>query len=120
MKKNEKSILIIIGMFLIASLGFSKDKGKPETSLPEFQSILSDKIVDQISGEELVGVAVKIERTDKTGYTDFDSNFEFGNIQFGDYKLNFELISYKEIKIQKIHIGQNEVHELNINLLQKQ
>lgn len=82
-------------------------------------SILSGKVMDKDTGEELVGVAVKIEGIDQLVYSDFEGNFKFSKVLPGNYKLHIEMISYNEIETLPIVVLSNEVHELNIGLEQK-
>jgi len=56
---------------------------------------LNGKIVDEISGEALVGVKVEVEGLDKPVYTDFDGNFEVKNIYPGKYNISTTYISYE-------------------------
>lgn len=116
----KKLVLIIIGIVCLGNFVFAGNKSKLVDSQVATQSILSGKITDKLNGEELVGVLVKIDGTDETCYTDFEGNFKFKGIQPGDYKLKFELISYKNVKTQKIHVGTKEAHELKINMEQAQ
>lgn len=116
----KKVAVILMLISFVVSVGYAKDKSKPEDKLPETQSVLSGKILDKQSGEELTGVAVRLNGMDEVCYTDFEGNFQFKNLKPGEYKLDIELISYNTIKDQKIKIGAQEVNELNINLEQEQ
>ena len=76
--------------------------------------ILTGSIADEISGESLVGVEVKIEGTDMKTYTDFDGNFAFTNVKPGEYKLIANYISY-QAKTEILNASANE-NELKIKL----
>lgn len=111
--------IAIITIIIISAFGLSaKDKAKPENSLPIVSPVLSGVVMDQQSGEKLVGVAVKIDGTDNICYTDFDGNFKFSDLKPGNYELAIEFISYKELKTNRISLSNNEVHEINIPLKQ--
>ena len=117
----KKLLLLVIVVFAVGSFIFAAEKSsKPVDSQVAVQSILSGKITDKLSGEELAGVLVRIQGTDQECYTDFDGNFKFASVMPGDYKLDVELISYKNLETQKIHVGTKEAHELKINLEQAQ
>lgn len=117
----KKLILLIISVIAVGTLAFGAEKSStPVESQVATQSILTGKITDKLSGEELVGVLVRIEGTNETCYTDFNGNFKFDALRPGDYKLNVEMISYKNMETQKIHVGSKEAHELKINLEQAQ
>ena len=117
----KKLVLLIIVVLTVGSFTFAAEKSsKPVDSQVAVQSILSGKITDKLSGEELAGVLVRIEGTEESCYTDFEGNFKFASVKPGDYKLNIEMISYKNLETQKIHVGTKEAHELKINLEQAQ
>lgn len=114
-----KKIVFIITVLLVAvNLGIAKDKPAETPSKPAVESTISGVIADQLSGEKLAGVAVRIEGIENVCYTDFEGNFNFKNLKPGNYKLDVEMISYKKIETQKINIHSGEVHELAINLKQ--
>ena len=104
MKKSLVLVwMLLIGIALQASENDSKvkDTGAPATL------ILSGSVVDENSGESLVGVEVKIAGTDRVAYTDFDGNFNFSNIKPGEYKLVTNYISYQQ-KEKELRINSKE------------
>ncbi|MGF7137779.1 carboxypeptidase-like regulatory domain-containing protein [Roseimarinus sediminis] len=113
----KKIALIALALMMIAPV-FAEKKTKTEDNTPMVESVLSGKVIDQLTGEELVGVAVKLHGTETVCYTDFEGNFEFSKLQPGKYKLNVEMISYKEVLTQNIDVRNNELHELKIQLAQ--
>lgn len=114
----KQIVVTLLSLILIVNISSAKENNKPAESAPFASSSLSGKIIDSQSGEELVGVAVKIKGTDKICYTDFDGNFQFESITPGNYKLDIELISYIKTEIKKITIDGHEAHELSIKLKQ--
>ena len=115
----KKLVILLLAFVVVVNLVSAKEKGNPEDKLTDTQSVLSGKVLDKISGEELTGVAVRLEGTDQICYTDFEGNFQFENLLPGEYELNVELISYNTVEDKKIKVGSNEVNELNINLEQE-
>lgn len=92
-----KKVLLITAIFLMAVTLHAKDnETKAKDSDANASIILTGSIVDQKSGESLVGVEVKIEGTDMKTYTDFDGNFSFKNVKPGEYKLVTNYISYQQ------------------------
>lgn len=116
----KKLVLLVISIAFIFNLVNAAEKVKDAEKLPEIQSVLSGKIVDKQSGEELAGVAVRLNNSDVVCYTDFEGVFKFNNIKPGQYKLNVELISYAKLETQHIKVGSNEAHQLKINMEQDQ
>ncbi len=71
-----------------------KAKAKTEAAVVVPTLSLSGNVIDQVSGEALVGVEVKIEGTETKTYTDFDGHFVFENLQPGNCKLVASYTSY--------------------------
>ena len=95
-------------MFLLAVALHAKDKStKAKDSDNGATMILSGSIVDEKSGESLVGVEIKIEGTDMKTYTDFDGNFAFENVKPGEYKLLTNYISYQQ-NSKELTLNSNE------------
>lgn len=115
-----KRFAFIVFLLLISSTLFSKETPKAEKSMPAVEcSIVSGKITDKTTGEELVGVTVKLVGLENVVYSDFEGNFSFVDLLPGKYKLQIEMISYHELETANLEVNTNEVHELNINLEQK-
>lgn len=57
---------------------------------------LSGNVIDEVSGESLVGVEVKIEGSDVKTYTDFDGHFVINNIKAGQGKFVASYTSYNK------------------------
>jgi len=103
-----KKILLVAAMFLLAVTLHAKDnETKSKDSDSNATIMVAGSIVDQNSGESLVGVEVKIEGTDMKTYTDFDGNFSFKNVKPGDYKLVANYISYQQ-NSKELSINSNE------------
>ncbi len=102
----KKSIFIIL-ISLITSLAFAgsinNDKEKVSTKL------VSGKVVDKVTGEEIAGAQVKI--ADKIVYSDFNGNFSatifttktevvVTSISYNGSKLNIDPFSYEQIVVE--------------------
>jgi hypothetical protein len=68
------------------------------------QVTLNGKVVDITSGEALAGVAITIEGTQLTIYTDLDGNFTLTGIKPGNYNLVCSYLSYKKSLIENLDI----------------
>jgi len=110
-----KKILLVMAMFLLAvTLRAEENGNKTKDSDANATIVLAGSIVDQKSGESLVGVEVKIEGTDMKTYTDFDGNFSFENVKPGEYKLVTSYISYQQ-NAQELTVNSNE-NDIKIKL----
>lgn len=91
----------------LAVLGISfagNDDKKSENTVANKN--LSGKVVDKINGEALAGVKVQIDGTDQVVYTDFDGNFQFSNIQPGNYSIKVVYLSYETSLLKDVVAGQ--------------
>lgn len=107
MKQIFISILLLFSLITVAA---NKEENKTIDTRGEATMVLSGIVSDEISGESLVGVEVKIEGTDLKTYTDFDGNFSFKNVKPGEYKLTTNYISYeKKSEILKVNSTEKEI-----------
>jgi outer membrane receptor protein involved in Fe transport len=76
---------------------------------------ISGKVSDARNGIPLVGVYVRIKNSLIATTTDLDGNFEFKNIQIGNYNVSFSFIGYKSV-IQKAVVKENMTDTLSVKL----
>jgi len=72
-----------------------------QTSVTE-KIVIEGKVVDEISGEELPGVEVKLLDSGLVIYTDFEGNFVFTDLEPRKYTLSATYVSYKKRIITNI------------------
>ena len=106
MKKVFITLLFVVSIVTVHAKERDAES-KDSNTKGEATMILAGSIADEISGESLVGVEVKIEGTDKKTYTDFDGNFSFEGVKPGDYKLVTNYISYKK-KSKELKVDTNK------------
>jgi hypothetical protein len=113
--KKMKQILFILlfvcGTFIANA---TNDDEKVNNSDNTATLVLTGSVADEISGETLVGVEVKIEGTDQKTYTDFDGNFVFRNVKPGEYNIVANDISYQKC-VETMNVSSNE-KEVKIKL----
>ncbi len=81
-------------VFLFVSLSvYGIGPENPPSS--ENTTVIEGKVVDELTGEGLPGVEIKLLGSDKVIYSDFDGNFSIVNIMPGNYALSADYISYK-------------------------
>ena len=74
---------------------------------------LSGIVLDNETGEALVGVAIRFEGSKETVYTDFDGNFKIDNVVPGTYNVLSSYISYTDNKLKQVNVsGKNNVIRL--------
>ncbi|MCY1722577.1 carboxypeptidase-like regulatory domain-containing protein [Prolixibacteraceae bacterium Z1-6] len=109
MRKVLIAALLIISV-VVVNAKESDTKTKTNDTENTATMLLSGSIADELSGESLVGVEVKIEGTDLKTYTDFDGNFSFQNVKPGEYKLVANYISYeKKSEVLKVDSKGNDI-----------
>lgn len=94
--------IVLFSLSLIASEG-SENKMVSTT--------FAGTVIDNESGEALVGVAVKLNN--QTVFTDFDGNFSFENVVPGTYEIETSYVSYQD---NKMNIKIEQEQEVKIKL----
>jgi hypothetical protein len=113
--KIMKKVIFALMVAFVASSAFaektnSKIETKAETKAEAAVLSLSGNIIDEVSGEALVGVEVKVDGTEVKTYTDFDGHFVIDNLKAGECKLVTSYTSYnKKEKTLKIDSKSNPV-----------
>ncbi len=106
----KKLILVVLVAFASVSAFAEKAESKTETKSEAIVLSLSGNVIDEVSGEALVGVEVKVEGTDVKAYTDFDGHFVIDNVKAGNCKLVASYTSYnKAEKSLKVDTKSNQV-----------
>lgn len=72
------------------------------------QGIIRGTVIDQDSGEPLLGVAALIEETSIGTVSDFDGNFEI-KIPPGQYTLQLSYVGYGKVTVQDIQVNERQV-----------
>ncbi len=111
----------VIALFCLSlSLGLIANTTHKEAPMfdPDSKTVLSGTVIDQVSGETLTGVLVKIKGSDKSFYTDFDGNFEIKGLIPGDYELELSLVSYKPNHLRKVDLSKNNKNSLKVEMRQ--
>lgn len=111
---------IIALLFIISFLagntvfaGNDNESGNAATT-----TVITGKVFDKCTMEELAGVTVQIEGTDIKAYTDIEGNFKIDNVQPGTYNLNISYISYKETEVVNVNADPAAKKDLEIKLEQ--
>ena len=88
----------------------SKTEVKTDSKAEAAVLSLSGNIIDEVSGEALVGVEVRVDGSEQKTYTDFDGHFIIDNLKSGECKLVASYTSYiKSEKTFKIESKSNLV-----------
>lgn len=118
MKKAIFALLLaVFATSVFAEKTDTKSEAKSETKSEAPVFSLSGNVIDERSGEALVGVEVKLEGSEVKTYTDFDGHFVIENLQPGECKLVASYTSYKKNEqTLKINSKANQVKiELQIS-----
>lgn len=102
--------MFILSVVLVNAKETDTKSGTTTDTESEATMVVSGTVADQVSGESLVGVEVKIEGTDLKTYTDFDGNFSFSNVKPGAYKMVTTYISYeKGTKVLNVKANEDDI-----------
>ena len=77
-----RNLVLVLSLVTFSFMGFS-------------QSVISGKVIDQASGEPLIGATLIYGKGQGTA-TDFDGNYSF-SIQKGQRNIKVSYVGYKEI-----------------------
>ncbi|MDQ2180589.1 carboxypeptidase-like regulatory domain-containing protein [Marinifilum sp. D714] len=108
--------LVVVGLQSQA-INVVTPNGDKEIEATELATIettsLSGVVLDNETGEALVGVAIRFEGSKETVYTDFDGNFKIDNVIPGKYNVLSSYISYTDNKMKEVNVsGKNNVIRL--------
>ncbi|MFL5765817.1 MAG: carboxypeptidase-like regulatory domain-containing protein [Bacteroidia bacterium] len=106
MKKILSFVCILISVQMVVGAG--------DTKSGENVKLVTGKVVDKISGEEIAGAEVKIN--DKVLHTDLEGNF---SVMVGTAGTEQALVSFISYNDQKINIDTHSYAQLVIELESK-
>lgn len=92
----KKVIFALLVAFATTSAFAEKAETKTDSKAEVAVLSLSGNIIDEVSGEALVGVEVKVDGSDQKTYTDFDGHFVIDNLKAGNCKLVASYTSYNK------------------------
>ena len=116
MKVLSVILILMVGMTNLAVAGNNDKDDKPAEAAVEANSSIAGTIVDNETGETLTGVEVKLKGTDMKTYTDFDGKFVFDHVNPGQYAVEANIISYRNVETPSISVDANEMHAFNLEL----
>lgn len=106
----KKVILVILVALATTSAFAEKVESKTDSKAEAVVLSLSGNVIDEVSGEALVGVEVKVDGSDLKTYTDFDGHFVINNVKSGECKLVATYPSYnKNEKTLNMNSKNNQV-----------
>ncbi|PXX95212.1 TonB-dependent receptor [Marinifilum breve] len=117
----KKFVFLFIALLVVGlesqAIKVVTPNGDKEIEAAEFATIettsLSGVVLDNETGEALVGVAIRFEGSKETVYTDFDGNFKIDNVVPGKYNVLSSYISYTDNKMKEVNVsGKNNVIRL--------
>ncbi|HET6556015.1 MAG TPA: carboxypeptidase-like regulatory domain-containing protein [Prolixibacteraceae bacterium] len=115
MKKVFFAILIaLVSTSAFAGKTNTRSEIKAETKTKAAVVSLTGHVIDEVSGEALVGVEIKVEGSDKMTYTDFDGHFVISNLKAGQCKLVTSYTSYN--KNEKTLLVNSKTNQVKIEL----
>lgn len=111
MKKLILSVFVLIASISVfAEKSDSKAENKSAAKSEMAMTAVSGNIIDEITGEALVGVEVTVEGSDSKAYTDFDGHFTLKNVKAGECTLVVNYTSYgKTVKTVELKTKKNQV-----------
>ena len=97
---------------LVLTLGVLQVRAdEPENSKPAAKetTTIEGKVIDNLTGEALVGVSLKLSGSEKKTYSDLDGNFKFDAIPTGTYDIEIDYVSYKDVTLKHVSTSESDV-----------
>lgn len=110
----KKVFFALLVAFATTSAFAEKAETKTDSKAEATFVSLSGNVIDEVSGEALVGVEVKVEGSDVKTYTDFDGHFVIDNLKAGKCKLVASYTSYN--KNEKLFFINSKTSQVKIEL----
>ena len=107
MRVWEFAKVLIVTVCLFVGFGYPQTSGK-----------ISGKVVDEKTGEPLVGVNIVILGTQMGTASDGNGEFFIFNVPPGNYDIEFQMIGYKKVKLEDVIVNVNRTTYLNISMSQ--
>lgn len=101
--------LITITILLISTTFFSD-------LFAEENGTITGRIIDSVTGEEIIGANVIIEGTNIGAATDINGNYKITNVSPGIYAVLISYISYSTVKIPNVKVTEGETTQLDAAL----
>ena len=120
-EKMKKLVFLFIALLFVGlesqAIKVVTPEGDREVEATELATIettsLAGVVLDNETGEALVGVAIRFEGSNETVYTDFDGNFKIENVVPGKYNILSNYISYTDNKLKEVNVsGKNNLIRL--------
>ncbi|HMB96867.1 MAG TPA: TonB-dependent receptor [Balneolaceae bacterium] len=112
MKNNLLILILTFALFLWTDVTAAiHDPGVP------LEGTITGKIIDESTGEPLIGATVMIVETSQGDATDLDGNFNIKDVEPGTYTLRVSFISYATKVIEEVEVETGEVTRLEITML---
>jgi len=100
----KKAVILFLSILLYGSL------------LAQTGGIITGKIIDDITGEELVGVVVSIEALGVGSTTDLFGVYSIKNVPVSKHDITVQYISYQTKKITGIEVESGKTTTVDVNL----
>jgi len=77
-------------------------------------------VVDQKTGETIIGASVVIEGTLKGAATDIDGNYQINDVEPGIYSVKISFVSYETVIVESVKVEAGKISRLNAALVYSQ
>jgi outer membrane receptor for ferrienterochelin and colicin len=87
-----------------------------QTTVFSQTGIIRGKVIDNTTGEELIGATIIITGTTTGTITDFDGNYTLSNLEPGNYSIACSFVSFETQTVTDVVVETGNVTLLNFNL----
>jgi hypothetical protein len=96
----KKFVFVMLMAFSVSLV--SADDPKKDINMNAQTYQIEGTVIDNQTGEALVGVTLKLKGGDQKFYTDLNGNFEINDLSSGTYDIEVDYVSYKDITLKDV------------------
>ena len=80
------------------------------------QGKIAGRVLDQSTGESLIGVNIVLEETSQGTVTDADGNYVIVNVRPGSYTIVFSYVGYQTQRVEGVQVTTGQTTRYDIRL----
>ncbi|HSV87650.1 MAG TPA: TonB-dependent receptor [Bacteroidales bacterium] len=103
-------------LMLFAGIFYPVQLSAEGESISSTHGSVRGTVVDQNTGETIIGASVIIEGTLKGAATDINGNFQINDIEPGTYNIKASFVSYETVVVEGVQVEAGKVSRLNISM----
>lgn len=113
MKSSISSLALVLLTLLVGVINAQAQGNKAEVGK------ISGTLIDQDTGEPMIGVTVYVIGTDLGAVTDLDGKYTIRKVPVGTYSLKFSMVGYATYSVEEVSVESGEIAEVSVTMAQQ-